>query len=112
MIMLLRFALGIVLSIFTLLLLVVAFVCYAWWRIVGLVTALLGRRLRMVVSRYLGCYPFMFVLVATAWMGSRFLWAMGRADPDAGAVFRELCMRMKERIDAETDYRNIGGFGG
>ncbi len=112
MILLLRYMLGIVLAIFTLVLLVIALVCYAWWRIIGLVTALLGRRLRALVSRYLGCYPFMFVLVACAWMGSRFLWAMGRADPDAGAVFRELCMRMKEKIDAETDYRNIGGFGG
>lgn len=79
---------------------------YVWWHLLGLALWPLGRWVRVVGGRYLGCYPFVLLLLLTIWISALFHWAAVLESP-LRTVSR-LCQQMLDKLAG----RNLGKIGG
>lgn len=87
---------------------IVVFLTFIWWSsLAHLAILLLGRRVGLLVGRYLGCYPFLYVMLGWFGLVAAFIWSSG-GRPLIEA-YSNLCDRALE-LAQKSDLGEIGGL--
>lgn len=88
---------------------VVVAAAYIWWMVIGWPSRLLlGKTVGVWIGRYVGCYPFVFILIFWAAIVAVFLWAGGRKQ--YRTAYGELTGNMLDEISKYKAFRQIGGL--
>ena len=88
---------------------VVLVLSYLWWVSWGGLLIPFGPKVRKYVGRYIGCYPFTFIMVGLFWIVGIWHWGAKLQSPivTVGRMAEQALIKI-----ADEDYGPIGGLWG